>query len=219
MSNRSAARKLAQESLASGDALGWFERLYSQAEGDHSMVPWADMVVNPNLLEWLKRTQVDGAGKNALVVGCGLGDDAEALAHLGFHVVAFDISATAIGWCRKRFASSSVEYVVADLFAPPSAWGGAFDLVVEAYTLQSLPGEFRSRACQQFARLVAPGGTFLVITRGREADEDPGQLPWPLVRAELDLFANQGLSEVKFEDYVDREQPPVRRFRVEYRKR
>ncbi|MDZ7952448.1 hypothetical protein [Nostoc sp. DedQUE09] len=36
------------------------------------------------------------SGQKALVIGCGLGDDAEALAHLGFEVTTFDISPTAM---------------------------------------------------------------------------------------------------------------------------
>ncbi|MCC5670705.1 class I SAM-dependent methyltransferase [Nostoc sp. CHAB 5784] len=42
------------------------------------------------------------SGQKALVIGCGLGDDAEAIASLGFEVTAFDISPTAIAWCQER---------------------------------------------------------------------------------------------------------------------
>jgi hypothetical protein len=66
----------------------------------------------------------------------------------------------------------------------------------------------------QLAELVAPGGTLLVICRGREPDDDPGAMPWPLTRAELARFVDRGLREIRFEDYVDRE--GTRRFRVEY---
>jgi ubiquinone/menaquinone biosynthesis C-methylase UbiE len=96
---------------------------------------------NPNLVEWLDRTRIDGKQKKALVVACGLGDDADALAQRGFDVVACDISQTAIEWCRKRFPRSKVNYVVADLFNPPAGWHRAFNFVLEAYTLQSLPEE------------------------------------------------------------------------------
>ena len=98
MTQRSIARQLAAESIRTGAPLAWFETLYAQAEGDNSVVPWADMTVNANLAAWLERQQTAGAGRAALVVGCGLGDDAEALASLGFRVTAFDISATCIDW-------------------------------------------------------------------------------------------------------------------------
>ena len=41
-------------------------------------------------------------------------------------------------------------------------------------------------------------------------------MPWPLMRRELDLFTKSGLREESFEDYFDKELPPVRRFRAVY---
>jgi SAM-dependent methyltransferase len=160
---------------------------------------------------------MDG-GQRAIAVGCGLGDDAEELARRGFDVVAFDISETAIRWCEARFPASSVAYVVADLFAPPPGWREGFDLVIEAYTLQVLPPDLWSEAIKRIADLTAPGGTLLIICRGRETGDDAGQMPWPLTQEELHGFQNWGMRQVSFEDYFDRETPPVRRFRVEYRK-
>ena len=81
----------------------------------------------------------------ALIVGCGLGDDAEELVARGFDTTAFDIAATAIEWCVSRFPRSKVRYVVADLFHPPPSWSRAFALVVESNTLQVFPQEMRSR--------------------------------------------------------------------------
>ena len=140
---RAKARQLAQEFAQRGDATGWFERLYSQAQGNEQAIHWADQETNPNLVRWLDRRNVAGQGKLALVVGCGLGDDAEELAHRGFEVVAFDIAPTAIAWCQQRFPHSPVAYVVADVLDPPSAWQGGFDFVLEAYTLQVLPADVR----------------------------------------------------------------------------
>ena len=215
---RARARQLAQEFAQRGDATGWFETLYTQAQGNEQAVHWADMEVNPNLVGWLDRRSIGGKGKLALLVGCGLGDDAEELARRGFEVVAFDIAPTAIVWCRQRFLQSSVEYVVADVFDPPQGWRGSFDFVLEAYTLQVLPAEVRSRAMTRIVGLLAQGGTLLVICRGRFPEEPPGNLPWPLSTEELEVFKGAGLRQVQFEDYFDQEEPPVRRFRVEYRR-
>ena len=215
---RAKARQLAQEFAQRGDATGWFEKLYSQAQGNEQAIHWADMEVNPNLVEWLDRRTVGGQGKFALVVGCGLGDDAEELAQRGFEVVAFDVAPTVIAWCQQRFPHSPVEYVVADVFDPPSAWQGGFDFVFEAYTLQVLPAEMRSKAIARIAGLLAKEGTLLVICRGRSAEEPPGNLPWPLTTEELEVFKSAGLRQVHFEDYLDQEEPPVRRFRVEYQR-
>jgi len=214
--DRTFARKLCSEHAERNDNLSWFEALYHKARGDETIIPWADMVPNPQLCEWHRRTGFDFQGKRCLKIGCGLGDDAEFLASAGGRVVAFDISPTAIEWCQRRFPDSSVTYVTADLFAVPPAWHGAFDFVLESYTLQVFPPEMRQRAMRCIGDLVAPSGTLLLICRGREDSESPGAMPWPLTRRELQSFPGFGLLEFSFEDYSDAESPPVRRFRVQY---
>lgn len=68
-----------------------------------------------------------------------------------------------------------------------------------------------------FARLVSDAaGTLLLVCRGRDAADPPGDTPWPLTREELAAREN-GLPLVSFEDYYDAETPPVRRFRAVYR--
>jgi SAM-dependent methyltransferase len=174
-------------------------------------VPWADLAPNPHLLP------LDGGGKRALKIGCGLGDDAEQLAAWGFDVVAFDISPTAISLCRKRFPFSRVEYSVANLLAPPRSWTAAFDFVLDSYTLQVLPPKLRPKAIQHIVSFIAPSGSLLVIARGREKSDPPGEMPWPLTQTEVGLFEATGLTRVSWEDFMDAETPPVRRFRARYR--
>jgi len=216
--DRARARALCAEFARRGDYLGWFERLYREARGDEAIIPWADMVPNPHLCEWHRRTGFDLRAKRCLKVGCGLGDDAEYLASAGGNVVAFDISTTAVEWCRKRFPASAVTYLTADLFTAPAAWRGAFDFVLESYTLQVFPPELRRTAIERIADFVAPSGVLLLISRGRDEAEPPGAMPWPLTRRELRPFPARGLREVSFENYADSETPPVRRFRVAYRR-
>ncbi len=213
--HRATAREIAHRHLVAGDPLGWFEDLYSRAGKDTSIIPWADLSANPNLLAWLDQRDSATTGA-ALKVGCGLGDDAEELARRGFATTAFDISPSAIALSRARFPESSVDYVVADLFSAPEEWRGHFNLVLESYTLQVLPPNLRSEAIRCIASFVAPGGTLLVIARGREEDEAEGEMPWPLTKSELSLFLVHGLKQRAFDDYVDCEDPPVRRFRVTY---
>ena len=215
---RSRARDLAQAHVEQGDAIGWFEPLYAEAQGNAERVPWADLKPNPNLLDWLDREAIRGEGRSALVVGCGLGDDAELLAARGFRVTAFDVAPTAVAWCRQRFPASSVQYETADLLNPPAQWSAAFDFVFEAYTLQVFkPAEVRHRAASRLAAFPRPGGTLLVICRGREPSDPEGQMPWPLLREELSAFEKCGLKQVSFEDFWDpHETPPVRRFRALY---
>jgi len=217
-SHRATAREIARQYLKVGDPLGWFEDLYTTAQGDASIIPWADLTPNPNLLAWLDECSVQWQGKKALKVGCGLGDDAEELESRGFDTTAFDISLTAIKWCKQRFPNSSVHYSAADLFKAPRDWVSGFDFVLESYTLQVLPLSMRSRAAAEIAGFVKPGGTLLVICRGRDLYDPEGKMPWPLTKEDLYAFKLHGLKEITFEDHLDKEDPPVRRFTVAYSK-
>jgi SAM-dependent methyltransferase len=216
--SRARAKELAEEFLKRGDAKGWFEVFYAEAEGDAARIPWANLVPNPELVSWLDANGVQGAGRRALVVGCGLGDDAELLAGRGFDVAAFDISGEAIEWCKRRYPDSKVGYVAADLFELPSDWRESFDFLFEANTLQVLPSALQPAAISAMVNCVTRGGSLLVIARGREPNDDPGSMPWPLTKEDLAPFSRAGMKLVSFEDFFDREEPPVRRFRVQYHK-
>ena len=216
MKDRTRARELAAEYAQKGDPTGWFDVLYKEAEEGKSVVPWADRGPNSDLIEFWKAKPERADGKKALVIACGLGDDAEQLAAWGFETTAFDISETAIQMARKRFPDTAVNYREADLFQPPAEWERAFDFVFEANTVQALPAGIRPAAIRRIAAFARPGGRVLAIVRGRELDEPEGELPWPLTRVELNEFVRAGLTEVAFEDFFANEEPPTRRFRVLY---
>lgn len=214
--NRNRVKNLAYQYLERNDPTGWFEELYSSAKGEKGAIPWADLTINPNLADWIKQKRIKVKDQTALVIGCGLGDDAEALAHLGFKVVGFDVSPTAISWCQQRFPNSLVSYCVDDLLQPTVFANQQFDFVLESYTLQALPASVRQRAIANIPQFIAPGGTLLIICRGRDAEQPEGELPWPLTKAELTSFESLGLQQIEFEDYIESENQSVRRFRVEY---
>lgn len=214
--DRARARELAAEYLKKGDPTGWFEVLYKEGEAGKSIVPWADRGANSGLIEFWKTNPQETFGKTALVIACGLGDDAEQLAAWGFETTAFDISETAIRMARKLFPKSTVKFSIADLFQPPPEWEQKFDFVFESNTVQALPVTIRTAALQRIAAFVKPGGKLLAIVRGRQADEPLQELPWPLTRAEMNEFIRAGLTEESFEEYFDNEEPPARRFRGLY---
>jgi len=181
------------------DPIGFFEPLYVAAADGRDAVPWDRGAPHPLVDEWA--AGVEGAGRSALVVGSGLGPDAELLAERGFDVVAFDVSPTAIASTQERFPQSRVDYRVANLLDPPAAWSGAFDLVLESLTVQSMPPAFHAQAITNVARTVAPGGTLLVVATARdEAAGLPDGPPWPLTRAEVESFGSEGLDTVHIED-------------------
>jgi SAM-dependent methyltransferase len=202
------SRRIAAESLAADDPTGWFERLYTEASGGNAVVPWDRGTPNRFLLPWAAEKGLSGDGRTAVVVGCGLGADAEFLAGLGFATTAFDIAPTAVREAAARHPESSVRYVAADLLDLPADW--SFDLVLESLTVQSMPLSLRDKAIAGVRSLVAPGGTLLVIAAGREDGDPLDGPPWPLSRAELEAF---GLSPVRIEEIRE---PDALRWRAEF---
>lgn len=198
-----------------GDYASSFDAIYRIADAEKGAPPWAHLQADPELVRWAERTRLDGSGSRAVVVGCGLGDDAEFLAGRGFEVAGFDVSATAIEICRRRFPDSRVGYRQHDLFALPSAWRGSFDFVLENRTIQALPAALAEAAIAAIAALPASGGDLLVLCRGRDPAEPKGEIPWPLSRTDLAGFTDRGLLESGFEE---RETDGVRRFLVHYRR-
>ena len=195
------------------DPTAFFEPIYVAAAAGASAVPWDRGGPHPLIEEWAR--DVSGAGRSALVVGAGLGADAELLAERGFDVVAFDVSPTAVATTRERFPGSAVEYRVADLLDPPPEWSHAFDLVVESLTVQSMPVEFHLPAIANVAAMVAPGGLLLVVATARdEADGPVDGPPWPLLRREVQAFATGGLQAGRIEAIRAPETPP--RWRAEF---
>ncbi|MEM6561908.1 MAG: class I SAM-dependent methyltransferase [Planctomycetota bacterium] len=212
---RERVRKLVDAARVAGDEVGWFEPLYATASSDAD-IPWADGQPNPMFVEWLDET-APPTGK-ALVIGCGLGDDAELLAERGFDVTAFDISRSAIHRCRERFPESAVQYEVADLLDPPRNYRGRNDLVVEIYTLQTLRGAMRFTAACNIADFTRPGGQVFALCRGRGVNDPEGTMPMPLTAADLAVMERRGLKQTRFDDFMDNENPPKRRFRAVYQR-
>ncbi|OYD86814.1 SAM-dependent methyltransferase [Nostoc sp. 'Peltigera membranacea cyanobiont' 213] len=211
-------KQLATEALQKSDPSAWFEVLYAKAKGDTAQIPWAKLTPHPYLQDWLTNHELFTSPQKALVIGCGLGDDAEAIASLGFEVTAFDISPTAIAWCQQRFPDSTVNYVVVDLLTIPSQWHQAFDFVFECRNIQALPLNVRSSVISSVAYVVAPNGTLLLITRVRDTEVEPNGPPWPLSSSELEQFESLGLYQVEQLEFLESEQIDIKQVRIEYQR-
>jgi len=215
---REYTERLAKKFIAENDPTGWFEQLYKEAEGDNEKIPWADLEPNRFLRTWAEKSNLQGGGRKALVVGCGLGDDAKFLHDLNFNVTAFDISPTAIEWARRLHRNTDIKFVVADLFYPPKEWFQAFEFVLEVYTIQPLPLEIRPQVINAIANFVQFRGRLIVVTRGRNDDEIPAELPWALSPQDLLQFEVDGLRQIDFTEMLDDEDEPIKRFVIEYEK-
>jgi SAM-dependent methyltransferase len=207
---KSITQQLSEKFCAKGDPTGWFEEIYRISDGEIEQIPWADLVPNPCLVDWLK--QNEPPGKRAIVVGCGLGDDVDFLAREGFDVTGFDIAQTAIAMSRQRYPAIADRFQVADLFALSRAWEQGFDLVFECNTIQALTGDLRLKALNAIAGLVAPGGLMLVSCRSRNPGEKEQAFPLPLDHQEIAGFERAGLKKLSLEEYQDDQQPPVPHF-------
>jgi SAM-dependent methyltransferase len=197
------------------DPTALFERMYVAAANGQDALPWDRGGPHPLLEQWAR--DLDGTGRRALVVGSGLGADAELIAARGYDVIGFDASPTAIATCRRRFPDSVVDYRIVNLLDLPAEWSRAFDLVVESLTVQSMPVQYHPQSMANIRRAVADGGTLLVIATARdERDGLPDGPPWPLTRAEVEAFADEGLEPIRIEDIRDPGVPA--RWRAEFRR-
>ncbi|MBI1384205.1 MAG: methyltransferase domain-containing protein [Rhizobiales bacterium] len=207
---RANAYALQQEAEAAGTPFSWFDALYRKADGEPGLIPWEKAAPRFRLAAWLADNP--GAGRRAIDVGCGLGDNARMIAEAGWQVTAFDIAETAVAWAARRHAGiARLSFVAADLLSPPADWRGAFDLVHETYNLQAMPRHLLARAVAALPALVAPGGRLLLMTRFADPDREapPPGPPWPLTEADLAPLERAGLVRVEAERFDDRRDPPI----------
>lgn len=171
----------------------FFENVYKNADKDDLVsIPWANMVANGHLVAYLN-VKDDMTYGRALVIGCGLGDDAEALAKMGYEVDAIDISQTAINIAKERFPTAGINFHVEDIFTLPASMFGAYDFVFESRTIQSLDPKYRDELIRIISDLVVSGGELLVHTNIQDDNDNYGGPPWPLYKKELLDFEKHGL--------------------------
>jgi len=193
---------------AHNKASAWFDGLYEENKESHENIPWARQAVNPLLQSYLDEESVH-QGK-ALVIGCGLGDDAMALAEAGYTVIAIDVSQTALDLAKERFPDGNITFKKQDIFE----YDVQFDFVFEAFTIQSLPVAFREKMITAVANTVAKGAKLLLVAHKKEEEfEGP---PWPLIQEEVDRFKNEGLTELSQQIHTEESKISNTRFRVLY---
>ncbi|MCV7347177.1 SAM-dependent methyltransferase [Mycolicibacterium rhodesiae] len=111
-------------------------------------------------------------GSRALDLGCGEGGDAMWLAEHGWHVVAVDVSTTALARAAEdaaaRGVADRIDFQQHDL--TKTLPDGPFDLVSAHFFHTTLEMD-RPAILRRAAATVAPGGTLLIVDHG-------GAPPW-----------------------------------------
>jgi ubiquinone/menaquinone biosynthesis C-methylase UbiE len=184
------------------EASAWFEDIYKKNEYTSENIPWAKHKVDPQLDIYLsKNNNENNKNKKALVVGCGLGDDAYALYEMGYDVTAIDVSKTALALAQERFPNTNIKFVLQDIFDMPEVYNEYFDFVFESLTIQSLPIEFREQMIQAISSTIQTSGKILLVAHKKTKDfKGP---PYPLNNKAVNLFKKYKCKEISFEILED----------------
>jgi SAM-dependent methyltransferase len=119
-----------------------------------------------------------------LDAGCGTGDNALHIASLGFHVLGFDVAATAVSIARAKAADrgADAEFLVADALRLHGL-GREFDTVLDCALLHTFDRDERRRYLASLASVVRRGGRLHVLCF---SDVGPGPRgPHPVREDEL----------------------------------
>lgn len=118
-----------------------------------------DTGVSPPELERFVSSHAPGV---ALDLGCGTGTNVVYLARHGWDAVGVDFAGRAIAKARRRARDAGVNatFLVGDVTRLPVA--GPFDLVLDIGCLHSIAASGRAGYAAGLARVVGPGGTFLL---------------------------------------------------------
>ena len=139
--------------------MGILERLRFEWRYWRGDTPWDTNITPPEVLEFLAAADPG----RALDLGCGTGTNAIALARRGWRVTAVDFSAKAVRTARRkaRAAGVEVEFLCADVTRLKGV-GGPFDYALDIGCLLGVRPEERVRYAETLARLLRPGGNYML---------------------------------------------------------
>lgn len=110
------------------------------------------------------------SGARILDCPCGQGRHAHLLAEAGFRVEGLDYSRELLAVAKRRGTGPTLHYTRGDMRALPARWTGTFDAVVNLFTSFGFfadPAD-DARVIHEFARVLAPGGTFVFHAGSRD---------------------------------------------------
>ena len=145
--------------------------------------PWDTAVTPPEVVELIEGKGL--APGRALDLGCGTGTNCIYLARHGWEVVGVDFSILAIRRARRkaRWAGVDCQFYREDV-ADLAFLADPFDLALDVGCLHSLPPERWKRYTAEVARLLRPGGLYLLYAVNRRPE--PVETQRELVTSEYD---------------------------------
>ena len=172
--------------------MDWDER-YRKGE-----VFWDKGAPAPAMKQYLERHEVRG---RALVPGCGRGHEMAPAVKLGLDATGLDIAPTGVAEARAKYPHLAERFVTGDLFDPPEAMRGAYDVVLEHTCMSALPPTMRADYRRGIDLVLRRGG-LLIGVWFINPDLDPGEEgpPYPFSVADLTALFAEGYEIV--DDYV-----------------
>lgn len=137
----------------------------------------------------------------ALVPGCGHGHEVLLAVEHGLDAIGLDIAPAGVAEARKLYPQLADRFVVGDLFNPPEAMRGAFDVVIEHTCMSGLHPSLRPSYRGGIDLTLRPGG-LLIGVWFINPDLDPGEEgpPFPFSVPDLTALFADGYEIV--DDYV-----------------
>ena len=195
---KSGASRLARARLGSStDTRRHWTARY--AESPYRELPWFDVRPHPDVVRavdegFLRRK------RSLLDIGCGAGTNLLWLAQQGFRMHGIDLAPGAVDAVRRRAASRRlrVDVRVGDALALPFA-ARSLDGGLDVGCFHTLPFRRRAQYADELARVMRPGGTFLLLWVAREHTGALGPPHRPSVEEVSGIFERQFLlREVRF---------------------
>jgi SAM-dependent methyltransferase len=142
--------------------------------------PWDIGAPQPAIARLVARHALAGP---LLDAGCGVGDNALAIARTGVAVLGFDVAETALEMARAKAADGGleVEFIAADALALERL-GRTFETVVDSGLFHTFDAAERRRYACSLAGVTKPGAMLYVLAFGDEGD---GRGPHPVSRSDI----------------------------------
>jgi ubiquinone/menaquinone biosynthesis C-methylase UbiE len=147
--------------------------------------PWDTGVSPPELLDFIQNHKPG----RAIDIGCGTGTNVITLAQAGWEVTGVDFAPRAIKLAKQKVSRTGLqaELLIRDATRLQGI-DGPFDLAFDLGCFHGIPQDGKTKYLEQLARVLAPGGFWLVYGFLKPAPEQAGT---GLSETEIDRISTQ----------------------------